>query len=43
MVGDRYEVDIKPMETLGGSGILVKHANEIDDIFKNWVKGKEKL
>lgn len=41
VVGDRYEVDIKPMETLGGSGILVKQANEIDHIFKNWVKGKE--
>lgn len=34
VLGDRYNVDIKPLEELGGSGILIKHAKEIDEIFK---------
>lgn len=32
--GDRYNVDILPMENLGGSGVLVKHPREIEQYAK---------
>ena len=35
VVGDRYEVDIKPLEELGGSGILSSHPDEIEKFFEN--------
>lgn len=34
VVGDRYAVDILPFEELGGKGVLVKKASEINDLFK---------
>ena len=33
VVGDRYNVDIKPMEELGGKGILIEKAKEINNLF----------
>lgn len=34
VVGDRYNVDIFPLENLGGHGILINNAKQIEDIFK---------
>lgn len=34
VVGDRYNVDILPLENLGGHGILINNAKQIEDIFK---------
>jgi len=32
--GDRYHVDIQPLENLGGKGVLVKHPREIENYIK---------
>ncbi|MBE7073476.1 MAG: HAD family hydrolase [Clostridiales bacterium] len=32
--GDRYNVDILPLENLGGQGVLVKHPREIEEYIK---------
>ena len=37
IVGDRYEVDIKPLEELGGSGFLSSHTSNIEDFFASIV------
>ena len=34
VIGDRYNVDILPLENLGGHGILINNAKQIEDIFK---------
>ena len=33
VVGDRYNVDIQPLEELGGSGVLSCHVTEIEEYF----------
>lgn len=40
VVGDRYNVDILPLENLGGHGILINNAKQIEDIFKENVLWK---
>ena len=37
VVGDRYNVDIQPLEELGGKGLLVKHTDEICDFFVDYL------
>ncbi|MBR2433024.1 MAG: HAD family hydrolase [Clostridia bacterium] len=36
MIGDRYNVDIKPLEDLGGHGVLVQNTNDIVSFFKSF-------
>ncbi len=33
VVGDRYSVDIQPLEELGGNGLLINHVDEITNFF----------
>ena len=38
VIGDRYNVDIQPLEDLGGHGVLIKNTDEIVQFFENFLK-----
>lgn len=38
VIGDRYNVDIQPLEELGGHGVLVKNTDEIVEFFETFFK-----
>ena len=38
IIGDRYNVDIQPLEKLGGHGVLVKTTNDIVEFFETFLK-----
>lgn len=38
VVGDRYSVDIQPLEELGGHGVLIKNVDEITSFFADYEK-----
>ena len=39
VIGDRYAVDIQPLEELGGNGVLIKNVDDITEFFADY--GKE--
>ena len=38
VIGDRYSVDIQPLEELGGNGVLIKNVDEITSFFADYGK-----